>query len=379
MELSKEKLIGLVSLILLFSVVLLLLFYPALSYSNIPILQEFHTKLSSKSIYLDSKNIISVESLTKHSHDSNLNNALKEYMDEIDEYGDYFTKSEYEAFIKAMQHTYAGIGMLLYQQRNSDIILCIPVKDKLIKMGMEPYDQLITVDGKSVTNKNVFIVSSWIRGKQGSDVTIETKKSSSQRNIMTIKREEQLYNSVQWIQENGITMLHIVSFAEETPNELSKALEIWPEDIPVIIDLRDNGGGDFMAAVKSADLFLPKNTRICSIKTREKKIDYYAHTSDILNDRPIILLQNSLTASSAEVFISALTQNFRAESVGEKSYGKGVVQKFIDLSDGSAIYLTYARIISPNGESFDKNGLDSTSKLTVKDLLNQYIEENISY
>lgn len=378
MELSKEKKIGLVSLLFLFAIILSVLLYPASNYSNNPILQEFHTELSTNSIYLDSENIISTTNLSSRVYNSTLSDALKGYMNEIDKYGEYFNQSEYSAFIEAMQLDYTGIGMLLYQQRNSDRILCIPIKDKLLKMGLEPYDQLIAVDGKSVKNKNVFLVSSWIRGKKGSDVSIEIKKSSTQRNIMTIKREEQYFNSLQWIQDNGISMLHIVSFTQETPNELTKAIELWPEDIPVIIDLRDNGGGDFMAAINSADLFLPKGTRICSIQTREKQIEYYANMSDILNDRPLILLQNSLTASAAEVFISALTQNFRAKSVGEKSYGKGVVQKFIELSDGSAIYLTYARIITPNGESYDKKGLNNTSKLTVKDLLNEFIEQKIS-
>lgn len=377
MELSKEKKIGLVSLLFLFVFIFSLLLHSPENNFNNPILQEFRTELSDNSIYVDPENIISIEELSNLVYKTSLKDALKGYMNEIDEYGEYLIQSEYSAFIDAMKPNYTGIGMLLYQQKKNDRILCFPVQEKLLKIGLDPYDQLIAVDDKLVKNKNIFLVSSWIRGNKGSDVSIEIKKSSSQRNIMTIKREEQYFSSVQWIEDNGIIMLHIIRFREETPEELIEAIKLWPKDIPVIIDLRDNGGGDFIASLNSADLFLPKNTRMCSIQTKKKQIDYYANRSDILNDRPLILLQNSFTASAAEVFIAALTQNFRAKSIGEKSYGKGVVQKFIELSNGASIYLSYARIITPNGQSYDTKGLDTTSKLTVKELLNEFIEQKI--
>ncbi len=377
MELSKDKKIGLISLFVLLLVIFFLLFSSAPNHVTYPIVREFQTVLLNNNIYLNSKNILSVEKLTNKVNNTDVDVVFKKYLNEVDMYGKYFTQEEYSAFKEAMKSQYVGIGMFLYQQKHGNRIYCLPFEDRLLKLGVEPYDQLMSVDGKPVNNQNIYIVSSWIRGEQGTSVAIEIKKSLTSRNVLTLKREVYNFNSVQWVEDNGTTMLQILHFTQKTPKELFNALRLWPDDIPVVIDLRDNSGGDYLSAVNSADLFLLKDTLISELKTKEHTTVHVAKVSDILQDRQVVLIQNALTASAAEVFIAALTQNLRAESIGEKTYGKGVAQKFVELSDHSAIFLTYAKILTPDGTSYDELGLEPTLVLSIKNLLDEYAEEKI--
>ena len=372
-KLSRKKKIELLFVLLLVLMIAFLLFPSSRAFKNNTFLQEFRSEISKQSLYVDSESIISFDALAKKVYDHTTESALKQYMHDIDTFGDYFTPREYQAFLEASNVNYAGVGMLLHKQKNSDTIICLPLQE----MPIERYSRLLAVDTKSVKDTNIYTISSWIRGQKGSHVALEVKDLSGKIQTFNVERKAHYFSSVQWVKEGDQTMLQIVHFTQNTSAELKAAVKLWPKDIPLIIDLRDNGGGDFLSAVKSADLFLPKNSKISSLHTREKQFDYYANNADILNDQAVILLQNHLTASAAEVFIAALTQNFRAQSLGEKSYGKGVAQKFIEMRDHSAIYLTYANILTPNGKSYHKKGLTATYTHTLEDLLTEYIEEKI--
>jgi len=317
-------------------------------------LYESITKISSESLYVKDQKSIPQD-------------LLKNYIHKIDLYGDYFTKNEYKAFQNTLSVEYAGIGMMLYQQERSGKILCIPTSEHLIEEGISKYDQLVSVDGRPVEGKNFYLVSSWIRGAKNSSVELEILKSSGQLHQIKLKRTQQHFHTTQKVTENGIAMIQIIRFMSETPQELQEILEKWPKTIPMVIDLRGNGGGDLFAAIKSADLLLPKDTLIISIETKTKHFDYHTSTPDILQGRVVYLLQDKFTASASEVFIAALTQNNRAKSIGKKSFGKGVAQKFIPLNNGDALLLTYGKIITPNGKNYHNIGLIPTSDLSLKE------------
>lgn len=319
-------------------------------------LYEAISKISSESLYPNSQ-----RGITKK--------ILKNYIQSFDEYGDYFTQSEYQAFQKSLQAEYAGVGMLLYQQKGSDNILCIPFKNHLKELDIAQYDQLISVNGKPVKGNNFYIVSTWIKGKVGTKVILRIRKSSGVLRTITLERKMQQFNSVQRVRENGMVMLRIIHFTKETPAELYRALRQWPKQIPIVIDLRGNGGGDLYAAIQAVDLLLPEGKSIASIETKKERLDYNAANPDVVKGQAVILLQDQYTASAAEIFIAALVQNNRARSTGEKSYGKGVVQKFVSLIKGDALLLTYGKIITPNGKSYDKKGLLPTSQLPLLSLL----------
>ena len=320
-------------------------------------LYEAISKISSESLYSSSQ-----RDITKK--------LLKNYIQSFDEYGDYFTRAEYQAFQNSLLAEYAGVGMLLYQQKGSDNILCLPLKSHMRESDIDQYDQLISVDGNPVIGNNFYLVSSWIKGKVGSKVMLRVRKPSGEEKKVVLERKAHNFNSVQRMRENGMVILRIIHFTKETPAELHRALRQWPKQIPIVIDLRGNGGGDFYAAIQAVDLLLPEGSHIAAIETKKERLDYNAANPDFVRGQQVILIQDKYTASAAEIFIAALVQNNRAMSTGKKSYGKGVVQKFISLSKGDALLLTYGKIITPNGESFDKTGLRPSSDLPLLSLLN---------
>lgn len=319
---------------------------------------EAITILSKESLY---QSKINFESLDK--------NNFQKYFTIIDKYASYFSKNEYEAYLTTLSPHYSGIGMLIYQEKKEKAIKCIPFDNKLIRKGISIGDSLISIDDETVEGQNFYIISSKIRGPKGSFVKLKIKKTSGNEKSLKIVRTHQEYKTTKVIYENGIKKIKIVQFTKETPDELLKCIMEFSLREPIVIDLSNNIGGDLFSAIESADLFLPKDTYIVSLKTNFNEESYYALNKDYTNDKKIILIQNHLTASAAEVFIAALTENNRAESIGRKSFGKGVAQKIVPLNDGSAILFTYASLITPNGKKYNNKGLYPTDERKLKDIV----------
>ncbi len=312
---------------------------------------------------------ISSESLISNSSKTIVYDILRDYIYKVDEYGEYFTKEEYKAFQDSTLPNYAGVGIVLYQQKRDEDIISIFVNKSAKKANISKYDKLISVDNKPVKGENFYLVTSRIRGELNSFVKLQFQKKSGKIIDIKLKRTEQYIKSVNKIIRDDYVMLEIIRFTTETPYELLKELQKWPKNIPLIIDLRGNSGGNLYSAINSADLLLPKKTLIVSMQTKTEISHYYASKPDYTKGQNIILLQDNFTSSSAEVFIAGLTQNNKAQSIGIKSFGKGVAQKFIQLSHGDALLLTYAKIVTPNGKTYNKKGLSPTSNLSLEEFI----------
>ncbi|MGH9959998.1 MAG: S41 family peptidase, partial [Pyrinomonadaceae bacterium] len=160
-------------------------------------------------------------------------------------------------------------------------------------------------------------------------------------------------------------VIRIHTLTPSTKGKLAAFVEDWPEDRPAIIDLRGNRGGDLHAAIDSAQIFLPAGARIVSVTGRSTKHYQSKHTA-LNSETPIYLWQDEATASAAEVFIAALTQNHRAVSIGKQTFGKGTKQDVIELSDGSALVLTTGHLLTPDGTRYDGQGISPTHRLSER-------------
>lgn len=162
--------------------------------------------------------------------------------------------------------------------------------------------------------------------------------------------------------QNGV--IRISSFGEDTPQELQDALaEIG--DRPVIIDLRHNGGGYVKAAVAASDLFLDKGDKIVTTVSRKEAKTYKAANPPLVQN-PVCLLVNRRTASAAEIFTAALDNHVGAYVVGEKTYGKGSVQRFVGLPGGWALKYTTSLYQTPDDTYIDKIGLEPDRSLATE-------------
>ena len=283
--------------------------------------------------------------------------ALRAYLKRFDPYADYLTPAEYRAYLKAKDPDYAGVGMDLAADGKGDLI-CYPFPGSPAqRAGVRPGEELLAVDGQPVGGRSVFVVGTAVRGRAGSRVVLELAGPRGQRRRVTLTREPFNYKSVVLERTDSGPVMKILRFTRQTPQELREILGRVGPSRPKVIDLRDNRGGDLDAAGEAAGLFLPRGKKLFALKTNKTTKAYLNRERKGDAGSRLILWQNQETASAAEVFIAALTQNSRATSLGRKSFGKGVAQRVVRMSDGSALFITYGLILPPGGRPFHPAGL----------------------
>ncbi|MCP4111891.1 MAG: hypothetical protein GY749_41245 [Desulfobacteraceae bacterium] len=189
-------------------------------------------------------------------------------------------------------------------------------------------------------------------------LTVHNKKGVQKK--IRVKRTSVRSESVVKRRIDKIPVVKILSFTKNTQRELKYILADLNKKKPIIFDLRENPGGDLHSAIDSAMLVLEKDKKIVDIKKSGRPKSYKSLGNTVNSASPLYLWQDGKTASAAEVFIAALTQNGRAISVGKTTYGKGTEQDIIELSDGSAIFLTTGYLETPDGTRYNEKGIEPT-------------------
>lgn len=281
---------------------------------------------------------------------------LRAYAQSFDEYSDYLTAKEFAAFQESTSSDYFGVQMDV-EQKNG-VLLLFPFRDGLAaRAGIKAGDQLLAVDGIPVAGKSVYVVGSMIRGEEGSTVQLTLRSGPSVPRTLTLRRYRASYQSVIWQKGAQAHLIQITRFTKESAEELASVLRrIDGDNRLVVVDLRGNQGGSLISGRLCADYFLKSGTVLFHLRDRDGVRPIVAEESMLLRN-PVILLQDGATASAAEAFILALTGNQRARSLGTTSYGKGLAQQFLPLSDGSALRLTYAEILGVDKSPYHGRGL----------------------
>jgi C-terminal processing protease CtpA/Prc len=166
-------------------------------------------------------------------------------------------------------------------------------------------------------------------------------------------------------QREPLPLIRLLTFTRDTAPALQEALRRFAEAPALILDLRGNPGGSLYSAIDAAKLFVPSGQKIVGIQTRDNLEVYHKELATTHLTVPLYLWQDEQTASAAEVFIAALVQNKRAVSIGKKTFGKGTVQDIIELTDGSALYLTTGVLQTPDGTLYHDKGLAPTYPLEM--------------
>ncbi len=284
------------------------------------------------------------------------NDILRAYIRFFDDYGDFLTRKEFEAFLQSSTSDYFGVEMDM--AKKNDRIYLYPFKGGLAERhGIRPGDELMAVDGEPVYGKSFFQIGSIIRGSNGKPVHLTVRTGQGIPRVFSIRRQQTSYVSVRHKSFNQAEYIQITRFVKDSADLLRRILKsIAGKNRTVVIDLRQNQGGLLRVAGKAADLFLSPGVPMYHLRTRKTVRDVISETQPLLSN-PVIIIQDRVTASAAEVFAAALTENGRAVSAGEKSFGKGVAQRFFPLSDGSALRLTFAEILTPKNTRYNRKGL----------------------
>lgn len=289
--------------------------------------------------------------------------SLKAYLGQRDPYSDFLTNEEYAKFMAASRGEHAGIGLDIEKRRNGDII-CYPVPNgPAAKAGIKPGEQLLSLDGVATHGKSLPAIVAMAAGKQGHSIVAEIENSNGDRRQVSITRTKFVAPAISEYTLHSSRIIRLASFTPDTRQELDYLVSKQRKHDYIILDLRGCGGGDFYAAVDSAMLFLTKGDEIVSVRGRSGTQAYAATISHELPARRVFLWQDEFTASAAEIFIAALTENDRGISIGTRTAGKGTRQDIIKLQDGAALILTTGYLLTPRGIQFDGLGLEPMHQL----------------
>ncbi len=286
-----------------------------------------------------------------------VSSSLKVYLAQKDPYSDFLIREEYEKFKAAGSEHYAGIGLDIEKRRNGDII-CYPLSNGPAALaGIKPGEQLLAFDGVPTQGKSLPALVALAVGKAGTPVVVELAGLSGTRRQVTVIRSNITAPAVSEYTFRSSRIIKLANFTPNTRQELDYLVSNWHKSDPIIIDLRGCGGGDFYAAVDSAMLFLKQGEPIISVSGRSGVRSYSATVARQPPAQRVFLWQDAFTASAAEIFIAALTENVRGTSIGRTTAGKGTRQDLIELQDGSALILTTGYLITPHGTQFEGKGL----------------------
>ena len=295
-----------------------------------------------------------------------------------DPYTSYFTAKEAKDFNDQLNNSFSGIGAQLGLDDQGNLEVIAPIANMPAdKAGLKAKDLISEINGQSTNGLSVDDAVSKIRGKPGTKVKLSVVRNKNQPLSFVITRQTINLPSVTTKTLDGnIGYIQISSFSNDTYQLTQKAVEKFKAQKVkgLIVDMRNNPGGLLDAAVNISSLWLPQGTQILQEKTGGTVVQTYQSTgNDIAKGIPTVVLINEGSASASEITAGALRDNKAAFIIGEKSYGKGVVQQLINLKDGSQLKVTVASWYRPNGQNINHRGItpDQVVKITETDSANK--------
>jgi carboxyl-terminal processing protease len=285
----------------------------------------------------------------------------------------YLTEKQYEALTANTPATSGTIGLVVTINKSQVEVVSPRDGSPAAKADIKPDDIIYTINKEPTFDQSLPEVERMLSGPIGSKVTLVMRRGTSRLITVTMKRVAGPFPTVTHKLEAGdIGYIRLSGFDDGTPDLVAAAVKDLRQQsggklIGFILDLRNDPGGNFTAAVKTADDFIAKGD-IALIKSRTPDaVKHLAATpGDIASGQPIVALVNGGTAGVAELVAGALQDNKRAVLLGSKTFGQSAIETLIPLNGAGAIRLTTARFLSPDGHEIEGKGL--TPNLVVSPL-----------
>ena len=303
-----------------------------------------------------------------------LDSALVGYVDGLnDEYSEYIPKSEMESFEAETTGNYNGIGIYYGKTTDNKMVIVSPIKDSpAAKAGLLPGDEILKVDDYEVTSESTLTdLSNIIKGEVGKSVKLKIKRGDQILEFDVPRENIKLHQIYTEVLDNQIGYMDIYSFDEGTSEQFkNKYNELKEKGIKgLIIDLRNNPGGIVQEATGIADAMIEKGKTILITKDKDGKEEITESEEEPIVDVPVILLTNNNSASASEILAGALKDNGVARIVGEKTYGKGVIQNVFTLSSGAGLKITTNEYFTPNNSKINKIGIEPDIEVSLPENL----------
>lgn len=279
-----------------------------------------------------------------------------------DPYSEYYTEEEYESLMESTSGEYNGIGVSISQkEENGEITIATVFDDTPAKeAGIQEGDVIVAVDGNDMTGKSSQDVVSMIKGKTDGTVTITVMRNGEKLDIQVEIRKVERPTVANHMMDGNIGYIKLSEFDGVSTSQFSEALnELKDQGMEkLVIDIRDNPGGRLDVVCDLLDLFVDKDKLIVYTKDKNgNKQEEYTRYDASVKDIPISIIVNGNSASAAEVFTGVMQDYGLAKIVGTQTFGKGIVQKILDMGDGSAVKLTVSKYYLPNDENIHGQGI----------------------
>lgn len=295
-----------------------------------------------------------------------------------DPYSQYYTAEEYAAMMEDLEGTYCGIGALVSQNATTkEITIVRPFVDgPAYKAGILPGDILTAIDGQEVSEWDINTAVKYMKGEQGTSVKIQVWRAleGAYREVFVVRDFIEVETVTYEMMEDSIGYISIMEFDEVTTQQFEKALnELTKQGMKgLVIDIRDNGGGLLSTVCDMLDMFLDEGLIVYTVDKYDKKEEITA-TKGSIETVPMAVLVNGYSASASEVFAGALQDYGLATIVGTQSFGKGIVQSILPLTDGSAVKLTISTYYTPKGRNIHGVGITPDVEVELAEELRQKV------
>lgn len=284
-----------------------------------------------------------------------------------DDFSYYYPASRQQEQMIEMEGQYGGLGIeVTYDSENRAVKVISPMYGTPAwRAGLQAGDLIIGIDDQPVSEMEYMEAINKMRGKPGTEVKLTIKRGKEIFEVTIVREIIQIipvkFGIATYNNSKKIGYILITKFNEPVPTELQKALrKLYDQKIDaLLIDLRNNPGGLLNIVVEVANYFLEPGRLIVSVKDRNGRItDKYVSRGSNYPNLPLAVLINNGSASASEILAAALKENKRAILVGQRTFGKGSVQRGFPLSNGGTLYLTIAHYITPAGNDIHKVGIE---------------------
>lgn len=308
--------------------------------------------------------------------------TYKAYIESLgDPYSQYFTEAEFEAYTQDLSGEFGGVGIVFRQVELSgktvSEVVSVNEDSPAEKAGVGKGDVLISVDGKNVIGASMNEAVSMVRGEIGTEVSLEFIRSGKdEKYTVNMERVEIRTDSVMGrMLEENIGYMAVTAFNTDTEEDFRDTLnQLLKKGMTgLVIDLRGNPGGLVDECTGMLDRLLPEGILVTSEFKDGTKEEHRSDNKESL-DMPMAVLVDGGSASASEIFAGAMQDFGKAEIIGTKTYGKGIIQQIYPLTDGSAVKLTVAEYLTPSGKHIHEKGLEPDIK--VEDTRKTAFDEN---
>ncbi|MBR3518538.1 MAG: S41 family peptidase [Paludibacteraceae bacterium] len=302
--------------------------------------------------------------------------GIDEMLSSLDPYTNYIPQDDMDKLKMMTTGEYAGVGCVIAQRKEGILITDVYEGMPAQRAGIRTGDIIVEIDGKSAAGLNVTNASEQLRGESNTQVVVTVKHTDGKKTKITITREKIAIPAIPFYTEiePGVGYIYVNGFTEKAASQFKNAFLDLKENKKIkelIIDVRENPGGILDEAVDIINLFVDRKSTVVYTKGKNPSLNktYKALRDPIDKEMPIAVLVNRNSASAAEIVAGALQDMDRAVIIGERSFGKGLVQTTRDLPHGGNLKVTISKYYIPSGRCIqaidysEKNGKEYSQRI----------------